>query len=302
MRPLPPHLLPQPHHHRLRHDQAPRPPQIRAQSRLVHHQPAEHEVHLAQRAHAQHETLRHDRPLEVPGPAGALKVRDQGVEGEAGVGAQHLGGGDDELGGDGVAFLGHGGAGAAVGDEGFAEFGELGAGHDDGVGGGFGEGAADEGEEGDGLGDGVARDVPCYQGRWGEGEFGGELFQDAESRGAQAGEGAGGAAQLGGEDAGAELGEAAAVGEDGGEGDGEFVAEGDGERVLHVGAAGHGGVAVPLGEAGEGGRELDEFALDQVEPGLDLEDGGGVHDVLRRGAPVDVFRGVFRRHLVQLLD
>lgn len=289
MRLLPARKPSQPHHHGLRANQAPRAHQILHHPPLIHAQPLERKHGLAQAPHARDKRDRHRRPLEMPRPARALEVAHHAIQHEAGLGAQDLALRQHDLGADGVALLRHGARRAAVRHVRLGDLAQLARAHDDEIQRDLAERAADQREEVDGVGDAVARDVPS-DARVGQGEGGREGFAhaDAGGGGAERGERAGGAAELGEQRGLLEGRQAREVAVDGGEPDGGFVAEGDGQGVLEVGAAGHGGVAVADGEAGEGGLELGEQALDDGEALFDLQDRGEVHDVLGGGAPVDV--------------
>jgi hypothetical protein len=70
--------------------------------------------------------------------------------------------------------------------------------------------------------------------------------------------------------------------------DGGLVAEGDGQRLLQVGAAGHGRIAIALGEAHEDAANLSEVGVDRRQGVADLQHDGRVHDVLRCRTPMDV--------------
>ena len=65
-----------------------------------------------------------------------------------------------------------------------------------------------------------------------------------------------------------------------------LVAEGDRQRVLQMGAPGHRRVAVAPRQRAEMAAHRVEIRLDQLEPVADLQHRGGVHDVLRRRAPM----------------
>ena len=81
-----------------------------------------------------------------------------------------------------------------------------------------------------------------------------------------------------------------------------FVAEGDWHRLLQIAAAGHRRIAILLGEFGERVGDVVDFLLDDVERLADLQDGGGVGDVLSGGAPVRPFAERALAQLDQLLD
>lgn len=67
-----------------------------------------------------------------------------------------------------------------------------------------------------------------------------------------------------------------------------LVPKGDGQGMLQMSAPSHGGITVRNGKTLQGGNYSRKFRIDNFKPGLDLQDTGRVHDVLRRGAPVDV--------------
>jgi hypothetical protein len=69
-------------------------------------------------------------------------------------------------------------------------------------------------------------------------------------------------------------------------------AEGDRQRLLEMGAAGHRRIAIAPRQGDQRLPDLIEVALDQRERRPDLEDGRGVHDVLGRRAPVQVAAGL----------
>jgi hypothetical protein len=76
---------------------------------------------------------------------------------------------------------------------------------------------------------------------------------------------------------------------EGGEPGRRLVAEGDRHGLLEVAAAGHRGVAVAFGKRGQRIGDRDDVGFDEVERFADLQDGGGVGDVLGGGAPVAPF-------------
>ncbi|MNF88642.1 hypothetical protein D3C84_711400 [compost metagenome] len=71
-----------------------------------------------------------------------------------------------------------------------------------------------------------------------------------------------------------------------------FVAEGDRQGVLQVGTPGHRRVAITLGQLGEQAAHRLDVALDNCQRRTDLQDHGGVHDVLGSGTPVHVASGL----------
>ena len=71
-----------------------------------------------------------------------------------------------------------------------------------------------------------------------------------------------------------------------------FVAEGDGERVLQMGAPGHHRVAMRFSLCRKPGGDVAELFLDEREAVPHLQDERAVHDVLRGGAPMDIARAI----------
>ena len=152
------------------------------------------------------------------------------------------------------------------------------------------ERAGDEREEVDGFGDGVARHMPGDR-RIAELEFTGIFAPHVEASVAERGERAGGAAELRDQHARLQFAQALGMAVHHGEPDRALVAEGDRQRLLQVGAAGHGGVAILFRESRQRGRNSRHVSLDDGERGADLQHRGGVHDVLRGRAPVHVAAG-----------
>ena len=58
------------------------------------------------------------------------------------------------------------------------------------------------------------------------------------------------------------------------------------QRLLQMRAPGHHGVAVAIGLGGQRGDDRQQLGADQRQPVAHLQHRGGVHDVLRRGAPM----------------
>ena len=137
------------------------------------------------------------------------------------------------------------------------------------------------------LGDAVARDVPGDR-RLGEPQLtrqlgaGGEAFLARAERG----EGAGGAAELHLQDPRAQLGEPRGVPVARRQPHRRLKAEGDRQGVLQMGAAGHRRVAPAPCQPREMAAQRGQVGLDQLQPGADLQYRGGIHDVLRRRAPM----------------
>jgi hypothetical protein len=67
-----------------------------------------HEPRVRQGAGGGDERLRQGRPFDLPGSGRALVIGDHGIEHQADVLADNLGGGDDQLAGDRIALLRHG--------------------------------------------------------------------------------------------------------------------------------------------------------------------------------------------------
>ncbi len=148
--------------------------------------------------------------------------------------------------------------------------------------------AGDEAEEAADLGDAVAHGVPGDL-RLAEAELLHQRCLHLEAAAAERGQRAGGAAELADQHTRAQLVEPLAVPVKGGEPGRRLVAEGDRHRLLQVAAAGHRRVAVALGERRQRIRDGHDIRLDEVERLADLQDGGGVGDVLGGGAPMAPF-------------
>ena len=67
-----------------------------------------------------------------------------------------------------------------------------------------------------------------------------------------------------------------------------FVAEGDGQGVLQMGASRHRRVAIAPSELGEMAANRGQVFFDQPESCADLQHDSRIHDVLGRGSPMDV--------------
>ena len=129
-------------------------------------------------------------------------------------------------------------------------------------------------------------------GRIAEAERAGILAPHVEALVAERGERAGGAAELRDQHARLQLAQPRGVAIQHGKPDGAFVAEGDRQRLLQMGTAGHRRVAMLRGEPGQRRRDGRHVALDQREPGAHLQHRRGVHDVLGGRAPVHVASGL----------
>ena len=71
-----------------------------------------------------------------------------------------------------------------------------------------------------------------------------------------------------------------------------LVAEGHRQRLLQMGAPGHRRVAITRGEIGQDTAECSDIRLDDLEAGADLQDYGGIHDVLRGRTPMHITASV----------
>ena len=223
----------------------------------------------------------------MPRPGGPFEVGSHRVHDEGGAALHLLGAGEDELAGNRVALLRHGGGPAAAGREGLEYLAHLGRGQQHHVGRDLGERAGDEREEGQRLGDGVARRVPGDDGP-GEAELLHQRVGDLQPAPVQRGERAGRAGELAREHARAELVEPLQMPLDGRQPDRRLVAEGDRKRVLEMRAPGHRRVPVLSGKACKAAPDSDEVRLNQVERVADLEYDARVLDVLRGRAPMDI--------------
>ena len=198
-----------------------------------------------------------------------------------------LGAGEDELAGDGVALLRHGGGAAPAGRERLEHLARLGRRQQHHVGRDLGERAGDEREEGHRLGDGVARRVPGDGGPR-EPQLLHQRVSDLEPAPVQRGERAGCAGELAREHARAKLVEPLQMPLDGRQPDGCLVAEGDRQRVLEMRAPGHRRVPVFAGKARQPVANGEQVRFHEGQRVADLEDDARVLDVLRGRAPMDV--------------
>ncbi len=135
-----------------------------------------------------------------------------------------------------------------------------------------------------------------------EAEFLHQRGLHVEAARAERGQRAGGAAELANQDARPHFSEALAVALERGEPGCAFVAERDRHRLLKIAPPRHGRVAVALGEAGEGIGDPDDVGFDEVERLANLQDGGGVGDVLGGGAPMAPFAETVPAQGDELLD
>ena len=277
----------QPHHHRFRHDQAMRHGQVSRHPAGIDAQPAQQEPRLAERPGGIAEGFRQRHPLEMPRAGRALEIGDERIECQAGMLAQDLGRGEDQLAGNRIALLRHRRARAAAGGKGFGRLAELGRRHQHQVIGDLGEAAGDEGQHLDRLGDAVAGGVPGDR-RVAERQFPSELGAalDRFIAPPERGQRAGGAAELDDEHARAQFAQTVGVAIEGREPDRGLVAEGNRQGVLQMGAAGERQVAVAAREIGEMAAHRGEILFDQPQSGADLQHRSGIHDVLGRRPPM----------------
>ena len=157
----------------------------------------------------------------------------------------------------------------------------------------LGQAAAEQGQQLHGFGDAVAGDVPGDR-RVAEAELARQLgaTPTTPSPWPSEAESAGGAAELGQEHPRAQLAEARSMTIERRQPDRRLVSEGDRQRMLQVGAAGHRRVAMAPGEVGEVAARGCEVGFDEVEAGADLQHHGGIHDVLGGGPPVQPAPGL----------
>jgi len=118
---------------------------------------------------------------------------------------------------------------------------------------------------------------------------------------AERGQGAGGTAELRHQHPRTQLAQPVGMAVEGGEPDRGLVAEGHRQRVLQMGAPRQWCVAMAPGEVGEMPANCRQIVFDQREPRADLQDDGGIHDVLGRGSPMDV-AAVLARPFGELAD
>ena len=179
---------------------------------------------------------------------------------------------------------------AAALDEGLVDLGELGGGHDHDVERDLAERAGDEAEEIDDFGKPVARNMPGRD-RHAEAELLAQRLLDVETPVAERGERASGAREFADQDAGLQLLEPFGVAIEHCEPDRGLVAEGHRQGLLQMRAPGHRRVAIPFRQISEDAAQRGDIGFDDFEPLAHLQDHGGVHDVLRGRAPMDVAAG-----------
>src|SRR5258707_9120511 len=81
-----------------------------------------------------------------------------------------------------------------------------------------------------------------------------------------------------------------------------LVAERDRHRLLKIAASCHRGVAIALCKGRKRVRDRNEISLDEFEGFADLQDSGGVRDVLGGGAPMAPFAEAVPAQRNELLD
>ena len=145
----------------------------------------------------------------------------------------------------------------------------------------------------------VARDMPGGDGH-AEAEFLAQRLLDLEPLVAERSQRAGGACELADQDARFQLREAFGVAVEHRELDRGLVAERHRQRLLQMGAAGHRRIAIALREIGEDAAQRGDIGFDDLKAGADLQDHGGIHDVLRGRAPMHIAAGLAAlfRHLM----
>ncbi|MNY04983.1 hypothetical protein D3C86_1376860 [compost metagenome] len=279
------------HHHGLGDDQPPGDAEVVGHARHVDDQPAQRELRLMQRAGRQDETLGNGDPLGVPRAGGAFEVLHHRIDHQPGMLAHRLRGGEHQFARNRVALLRHGAAGAPALDEGLVDLGELGGRHDHDVERDLAQRAGDQRQQVHRFGKAVARHVPGGGGH-AQAQFLGQRLLHGEALVAQRRQRAGGPGELHHGHARAQFGQTLLVAVEHRQPDRHLVAKGDRQGLLQVGAAGHRGVAVPGGQVGQNAAQGADIGVDAVQRVAHLEGHGGVHDVLRGGAPVDVPAGV----------
>ena len=192
------------HHHRFGDDQPARQVHIGPHGVGIDPQALDEEARLGERARGQHEGFRQRGPFDMPGAGGAFEVRRHGIHDQSGAALHLLGAGEDELAGDGIALLRHGGGAAAAGRERLEDLARLRRRQQHHIGRNLGERTRNKREEGHRLGDGVARRMPGDSGLC-EPELLHQRVGDLEPAPVQRGERAGRAGELAREDARAEL-------------------------------------------------------------------------------------------------
>ncbi len=275
------------HHDGFSDDQSGGRIEIGAHATGVDDQAAEHEAGIRACAGRQDEALGDGDPFEMPGSGCALEVLYRGVDDQAAMLPHGFGGGDDQLAGDRVALLRHRARCAAPLHERLGHLAELGRHHGHDIGRDLRQRTGHQSKEGNDLGDVVAGDVPGDRGLP-ETELVAYRSLHLQTLVAQRGERSGGAAERGDEHPLTDLREACDMSVDHGQPHRRLVAEGHRQCVLHMGATGHRRVAITLGEPHQDSRHCAQVVTDDVERGTKLQDGGGIHDVLGGGAPVDV--------------
>ena len=137
----------------------------------------------------------------------------------------------------------------------------------------------------------VARDMPGGDGN-AEAEFLAQRLLNLKTLVAERSQRAGGARELADEHARLQLGEPLGMTVEHRKPDRGLVAERHRQRLLQMGAARHRRVAIALREIGKDAAQRGNIGFDDLKAGADLQDHGGIHDVLRGRAPMHIASGV----------
>ena len=137
----------------------------------------------------------------------------------------------------------------------------------------------------------VARDMPGGDGH-AEAEFLAQRLLDLKTLVAERSQRAGGAGELADQDARLQLREPLGMTVEHRKPDRGLVAERHRQRLLQMGAARHRRVAIALREIGKDAAQRGDIVFDDLKAGADLQDHGGIHDVLRGRAPMHIAAGV----------
>ena len=244
--------------------------EIAAHALWIDDQALEHRPRVVQGARGQRERLRQGDPFGVPRAGRALVVLHHGIQHHRHQLADVLGAGENELAGDRVALLRHGAAAAPAFLIRLRHLADLGLHQERDVGCDLAERAGEQAEKARDLGEAVAADVPGDR-RCAQPELVGERCHHPDALGAERGERADRPAELHHRDLFAQARKAGAMTLQRREPERALEAEGDRQRVLEVGAAGHRGVAVAAGEARQRRLYPVQFLADQIEGVAQLE-------------------------------
>ncbi len=232
-------------------------------------------------------------PLGVPAANAAFLLFDHRGEHRGNEAGNAQGAGERYGGGDGIAFVRHGGRATAAFAGRLEDFRDFRLHVERNIAADFSERAGEEGERGGQFGHAVAVRMPGQIGN-GEIEFGAERFGDVQTFVAESGERPDGTAKLQNKGAAADFLETEGMAIHGVEPACGNEPEGGGQSLLHPGAGGDGSVAIFAREIGKRGGEAIGFRTDGVEGAASLEDEAAIDGVLAGGAPVDKARGVGR--------